>query len=151
MDPLTVVSSDSELRGKYMVFRVSCFCTSKFPLFSFWIFRVFYTIRTSEPSECLGCQNVWIFRTSNELSPYQSLIDFRSSEAFLLFRLNIDIAKALLGSLFKQSASDLCEIEQRSELVNSTLRKTRQSTTIVHIKRLTCNHQNIELYYQIKT
>ena len=57
-DPLTVVSSDSELRGKYMVFRVSCFWTSEFPLFSFWIFRVFYTIRTSEPSECLGYQSV---------------------------------------------------------------------------------------------
>ena len=65
-DPLTVVSSDSELRGKYMVFRVSCFWTSEFPLFSFWIFRVFYTIRTSEPSVFLGYQNFWTFRASSD-------------------------------------------------------------------------------------
>jgi hypothetical protein len=65
-DPLTVVSSDSELRGKYTVFRVSCFWTSEFPLFSFWIFRVFYTIRTSEPSVFLGYQNIWIFRASSD-------------------------------------------------------------------------------------
>ena len=65
-EPLTIVSSDSELRGKYMAFRVSCFRTSEFPLFSFCIFRVFYTIRTSEPSVFLGYQNFWIFRTSSD-------------------------------------------------------------------------------------